>query len=145
MQTPDFLRTTALFSTLNGNELNLVARAMDDLFLPEGARPVEEGQPNNRLYVIFDGHVELKGMGTDGKERTLAILTSKDCFGESTLSPAAPSLVTAEVTLGDARLLAIPGDSIRRLIRLTPEIGVGLLVGAFARVQQLQRLAVLQS
>ncbi len=144
MQTPGFLRTIPLFGNLTDPELGLVGKALDEITLPDGARPIEEGKPHGRLYVIKEGHVELKGRGDDGQERTLAVLRPGEGFGECALTPNAPSLITVEVVMGPVQLLSLEGEAVKRLVRLKPEIGIGLLAAAFTRIQHLQRMAVLQ-
>ncbi len=142
MTIQDIFRKTPLFADLNDAELALIGRAAEELTLAEGDRPIEEGCPHSRLYVITEGHVELRGRSQTGQEATLAVLGPQDTFGENALSAAA-SPVTAEVVLGPARVMVLRGDALQRLIRVSPDIGIGLLRAAFARIQRLQRMAIL--
>ena len=144
MQTPEFLRTIPMLCNLTSAELAIVGKMLVESSLPEGARPVEEGKSNDRIHVVKEGRVELRGRGEDGQERSLAILGPGECFGESGLTPDHPSLITAEVIMGSVKLLSIEGKELKRLVRIQPEIGIGLLTAAFTRIQNLQRMAVLQ-
>lgn len=51
-----------------------------------------------------------------------------------------PSTVTAQSLLGDVKVLKLIGDDVSRLIRLYPEIGIGLLRASFARIRLLEEM-----
>ena len=144
MHTPTFLRTIPLFSNLIDSELAMVDKLLVEVAVDDGTKLIEEGKPNDRLFVILEGRVELRGQGEDGRGRTVAVLGVGEEFGESGMTPKIPSAVSAEVIMGPARLLTVKGDAIKHLVRNKPEIGIGLLTAAFARIQTLQRMSVLQ-
>jgi CRP-like cAMP-binding protein len=61
-------------------------------------------------------------------------------FGDNTALDGAPSSVTAQVIFDDAKVLALHGEQLSRLIRLYPEIGIGLLHASGARVRLLESM-----
>jgi CRP-like cAMP-binding protein len=136
-----FLKQVPLFANLKLDELSLMANIVNDEVFPDEAVIIKKGSINQALFIIVSGCIEISASAPDGSEGTLAVLKDKDSFGESGVFNAAPSPVTAQVIMGEARLLSIPGEDLKRLIRLYPEIGLGFLAAAAQRLDNLQRLA----
>jgi CRP-like cAMP-binding protein len=130
-----FLKQVSLFSGLSVDELGLLAGIAQEEVFAEDAVIVRRGESNASLYLILEGNVELSS-----EEATIGVLGPKQSFGETSALDGSPSSVTAQAFFGDARTLTLQGDSVTRLIRLYPEIGIGLLLASSARVRLLETM-----
>ncbi len=74
---------------------------------------------------------------------SLRIETQPSCLGEDGIFTGNPSPVCAQIIMGKARILTIGGEELKRLIRLYPDIGIGLLASTSSRLQKLQRMMIM--
>ena len=107
----------------------------------DGAYLLERGKVNDALYVVIEGNVELTSVSAAGWEGTLGVLTAGEVCGATSALDDTPSTVTAQAFFGEVRALALRRSDINRLVRLYPEIGIGLLRASLARLL-LVRLAI---
>ncbi|TET33555.1 MAG: Crp/Fnr family transcriptional regulator [Planctomycetota bacterium] len=84
--TSEHLQTLSLFEGLSGEELDKVARASSFRKFSPNEVIFSEGQFGNTWYVLLRGHVKISQMSEDGREKTLAIYTKGDFFGQVGLS-----------------------------------------------------------
>lgn len=92
------------------------------------------------MYLIIEGNVELSNETGVGETVTIGVLGPKQPFGETTALDGSPSSITAQVIFDEVRVLALQGESLSRLVRLYPEIGIGLLHASSARVRLLENM-----
>lgn len=137
-----FLKKVPLFSELGVAELGLIARIAAAENYRDETILIEEGQGNQRLYIIVQGFVELSARLSGEQYGSLGIIGSANCVGEDGIFNNSPSPVCAQVAMGEARMLTMEGEDLQRLIRLYPEIGLGLLASLSNRVQKLQRMLI---
>lgn len=135
-----FLRQVPLFSEISVEELGRVAGIAVERTYEEGDYLVRQGEPGRSLVMIVDGHVEISGRTEDGREGTIGVLGPMQTFGEAGLFDDRPSLVSAQVILDRARVLEIDGREAARLVRLYPDIGVGLLRSIGGRLRTMEHL-----
>jgi HEAT repeat protein len=135
-----FLKQVALFSNLSVDELGHLAGISQEELHPEGAVLLRRGEPSPSLYIMIEGNVELSNETADGGGGTIGVLGAKQSFGETSALDGAPSSVTAQVIFDEAHVLALHGEQLSRLIRLYPEIGIGLLHATSARVRLLENM-----
>jgi ATP/ADP translocase len=135
-----FLRQVPLFSEISVEELGRVAGIAVEKNYEEGSYLVRQGEPGRALVLIVEGHVELSGMTDDGREGTIGVLGPMQTLGEAGLFDDRPSPVSAQVILGGARVLEIDGHEAARLVRLYPDIGVGLLRSIGGRLRTMEQL-----
>lgn len=135
-----FLKQVPFFSDLSIEELGLIAGIAEEVSYPDGTSLLRKGEASDSIYVIISGTVELSGRSAAGIEGTIGVLASGDVFGETSALEGAPSNVSANALLGEVQLLAMKGEDVSRLIRLHPEIGIGLLRASFARVRHLEEM-----
>jgi CRP-like cAMP-binding protein len=137
-----FLKKVPLFSELGVAELGLIARIAAEEKYPDEAVLIEEGQSNQKLYIIVQGFVELSARLSGEQHGSLGIVGAANCVGEDGIFNNSPSPVCAQVAMGEARMFTMNGGDLQRLIRLYPEIGIGLLASLSRRVQKLQRMMI---
>jgi CRP-like cAMP-binding protein len=115
-----FLKSAPLFAAIEGEELAALADiALEHAFQP-GEIIFEENQAPHHLYVLVQGKVEVFRR-VDSKERSLAYLGEKECFGEMAIlddQPRSASVRAAEPTT----VLKIDRESFRELILERPHI-----------------------
>jgi serine phosphatase RsbU (regulator of sigma subunit) len=95
---------------------------MEETTLAPGQVLFVEGEPGDRLYIVFDGEVEVvKALGT-GEERRLSVRGPGDYFGEmSLLDPA--GLRTASVrSLTPVRLFSLSRQDFQELLQTHPNL-----------------------
>ncbi|MFF2090986.1 Npt1/Npt2 family nucleotide transporter [Paenibacillus sp. NPDC058174] len=135
-----FLRQVRYFADLSLEELGLIATIAKESVWADDAKLLERGTPNTAMYVIVEGNVELTSISAAGWEGTIGVLGSGDVCGETSALDGTPSSVSAQSLLGEVRVLELDGDDMARLIRLYPEIGMGLLRASFARIRLLEEM-----
>jgi CRP/FNR family transcriptional regulator, cyclic AMP receptor protein len=86
-----------------------------------------EGDPGTALYMIVKGRVKMSQSSPDGKERTLALLSSGDVFGEMALLDEQARSADA-VVVEDAELLVVPRKEFLGFIMAQPQVAMSLLV-----------------
>lgn len=137
-----FLKKVPLFSKLSIDELGLIARNTREVRYPDEAVLIEEGAVNQRLFIIAQGFIELSADLAGDQKGSLGILRATDCLGEDGIFCDSPSQVCAQVVMGEAKIITLEGEELKRLIRLYPEIGIGLLASVSTRLQKLQKMLI---
>ena len=119
-----FLKSAPLFAAIEGEELAALADiALEHAYQP-GEIIFEENQAPHHLYVLVQGKVEVFRR-VDSKERALAYLGEKECFGEMAIlddQPRSASVRAAEPTT----VLKIDRESFRELILERPHIAFAI-------------------
>ncbi|WP_309120028.1 MFS transporter [Paenibacillus sp.] len=137
-----FLKQVPLFENISLEELGRVAGIANEKTYEDGEFLVKQGEPSVSLIVIVEGHVELSGRDAAGKEGTVGVFGPKQSFGEGALFDDRPSLVSAQALFEPVRVLEIEGGEMSKLVRLYPDIGVGLLRAAGHRIRTLEQLVL---
>jgi hypothetical protein len=135
-----FLKQVSLFSDLSVDELGHIAGIAQEEVHSDLTYLLRRGERNSTMYLIIEGNVELSSETPDGGGGTIGVLGPKQVFGETTALDQSPSAVTAQAIFDDVRVLALQGEGLARLVRLYPEIGIGLLHASSARVRLLENM-----
>ncbi|QNK59829.1 HEAT repeat domain-containing protein [Paenibacillus sp. PAMC21692] len=135
-----FLKQVPYFSDLSLEELGLIAGVAEEETISDEDILLKRGEPQSAMYVIVEGNIELTSVSAAGWEGTIGVLGPGDVCGVTSALDGSPSTVTAQSLLGDARVLKLSGDDVSRLVRLYPEIGIGLLRASFARIRLLEEM-----
>lgn len=135
-----FLKQVPLFQDLSIEELGRVASIAYEQTFEEGAYLLQQGEQSTSLYIVLDGHVELNGVNEEGIEGTLGVVGEKMSIGEAGLFHHSPSKISAQVIFEQLHVLVINGEEMVKLIRLYPEIGVGLLRSISHRLYALEQM-----
>lgn len=137
-----FLKQVPLFENISIEELGRVAGIAHEKTYDDGDYIIRQGEPSVSLIVIVEGHVELSGADASGKEGTIGVFGPKQSFGEAALFDDRPSLLSAQALFDAVRVLEIEGAEMSKLVRLYPDIGVGLLRAAGNRIRTLEQLVL---
>lgn len=135
-----FLKQVSLFSNLSVDELGHLAGISQEQFYPEDTILLRRGETTPNLFILIEGNVELSNGTEEEGGGTIGVLGPKQSFGDSSALDGAPSSVTAQIIFDEAHLLALHGEQLSRLVRLYPEIGIGLLHATSARVRLLENM-----
>jgi HEAT repeat protein/ATP/ADP translocase len=135
-----FLKQVSLFQEISIEELGRVASIAHEKTYHDGEFLIKQGEASQAIIIIIEGHVEVSGKNEDGTEGTIGVLGSKQTIGEAGLFDDLPSLVSAEVLFDQARVLEIEGAEAARLVRLYPDIGIGLLRSISQRLRTLEHM-----
>ena len=104
------LRRVGLFKGLPTDELKTVVELMKGLGASPGDRLFEEGDHDDRFYIVTEGAVEIVKRVPGGGEEKLAVRRVGDVFGEMALLNDAPRFATARVAEACECLTLSRGD-----------------------------------
>lgn len=133
--TLSFFKNVPLFQTMTDEEVSEVAGYARELSYSKGTTIFEEDDHGDNFYIIKKGKVEISKMSYSGKEKTLAVLSSGDFFGEMALLDEELRSATVEA-LEDTTLLVIGRDGVETAVRKNPKV---LLQMALILVKRLRR------
>ncbi|WP_168120970.1 Npt1/Npt2 family nucleotide transporter [Paenibacillus sp. HB172176] len=135
-----FLKQVPYFSDLSLEELGLISQIAEVQIRTDEEQLLVRGEPNPAMFVVVEGNVELISVSAAGWEGTIGVLSPGDVCGVTSALDGTPSTVTAQSLFGDVQVLKLAGDDVSRLVRLYPEIGIGLLRASFARIRLLEEM-----
>lgn len=127
----DQLASVPLFSACSQKELLAVARASDEVDLPEGRVLCVQGDVGREAFVILEGSAEVRRNGT-----TVATLTSGACFGELALLDNGPRTATV-VAATDLKVLVIGAREFAAIVNDVTPIAHKLLKSLATRIRDL--------
>jgi CRP/FNR family cyclic AMP-dependent transcriptional regulator len=135
MKEPAFLRKIFLFQDLEDGEIKRVLGRAPLREFPAGAIIIQEGEPGDSMFIMFEGEVEITKqltliLGDDlPRERVMTRLRAEDgvSFGEMALleNEVRSATVTA---LTDCRLLELHREEFLEVVRQQPPMGNKLLL-----------------
>lgn len=135
-----YLKNVPFFADLTLEELGLIAGIASERVFEDGEELLLRGSTSDALYVIVDGNVELTSVTAAGLEATLGVLGAGEVCGATSALDESASTVSAHALLGDVRALGLQREALTRLVRLYPDIGLGLLRASLARVRLLEEM-----
>ena len=127
----DHLTSVPLFSACSQSELTAVARASDEVDLPEGRVLCEQGDIGREAFVILEGTAEVRRNGMN-----VATLTSGACFGELALLDNGPRTATVVATT-DLKVLVIGAREFAALVSEVEPMAFKLLKSLATRIRDL--------
>lgn len=138
MITPAELIAIPLFSELSDEQLEFVARSVEDIRLTPGEFAAREGD-ERALFLVVDGVMELT-KDINGVERRVAKRRPGEMYGEvpmmlSTNLPASYGAIEA------ARVLKLDVGTFFTLAAMAPHVASAVGVSAQARIESLKELA----
>lgn len=131
------LREHPLFRPLDDAALEpVVARARRQALDP-GEILFHQGSEAERFFVLEQGLVKLARSNRDGQEKVVHLVRSGESFAEAVMfMNEARYPVTAEA-LERGRVIGIPNDAYRAVLRASPEACMGLLADLSMRLHHL--------
>ncbi len=111
------LRHFELFSNLNEEELQDLARATEIKSVAKNKYIFKSGDESNFLYVLINGTIKLGNTSPDGREVIKTILHPTVLFGESSLSTNGVRTSFTKAMDPDVRLLQIDVTSFKELMK----------------------------
>ncbi|WP_420452388.1 cyclic nucleotide-binding domain-containing protein [Ilumatobacter sp.] len=127
------LRQVPLFSSCSKKELTKVAKATDEVSMPDGEMLTDQGQMGREAFVIVDGEVVVKR-----NNRKVATLGPGSVVGELSLLDKGPRTATA-TCLGDCTVLVIDRRRFLSVVEEIPSISQKLMASLAGRVRELDR------
>lgn len=120
------LRAVPLFSDLKDREMKKVLRLVHERSYQPGEIIFREGEPGAGMYIIKSGAVSIVVRVPGGGERQLALLTSKQFFGEMALLEDVPRSATS-VAVERTALLGFFEPDLEGLIERDSQLGSRIL------------------
>ncbi len=119
--------THPLFSEMDVADLEVLARCMRRLDVPQGSTLFRRGERTRMMFVIIDGSVEIVEPLTNGRNVSLAVLGPGDVMGEVALLDGAPRKAVA---LAKTRVACVTLDDagLSRLLHERPEAARKLML-----------------
>jgi cAMP-dependent protein kinase regulator len=127
------LAEVPLFSHCSKKDLQTIARNLEVIEVPEGARIVSQGEAGNAVYVLLEGNATVVRNG-----QRVGELHTGDYFGELAILDPAPrnADVVAQAPVTVARLLVTP---FRQMLHEVPAMNERLLAGLAHRLREADR------
>lgn len=116
-----FLKSIDLFSQIPGEDLAHVALIASEEQRDGGEEVFAEGEGGDALFLVLDGKVRVHR-----RDKTIAELGERECFGEMALLDAAPRSATV-TALTDVSLLRIAREDFQEIMSEKHEIAVGII------------------
>ena len=116
-----FLKSVDLFSQIPGEDLAQIALITNEEPHESGEDVVIEGEVGDALYIVLDGRVKVHR-----KERAIAELGQRECFGEMALLDASPRSATV-TAMDNVTLLKISREDFQDIMSEKHAISQGVI------------------
>ncbi len=116
-----FLKSLDIFSQVSGEDLAQIALITTEESRDAGEEIFAEGEVGDALYIVLDGKVRVHK-----KDRVLAELGERECFGEMAILDASPRSATVTATT-DVALLKIPREDFQEILAEKQAISLGII------------------
>jgi len=126
MISPELVRRYNCFAPVREESLKAVAMIANQVFVPQGTRLFNEGDPADSLSLIEDGEVRIQYLWAEGEMRTIDTLVKGELLGWSALVE--PYKMTGSaVACTDVRLIRVAAAPLRKLCENDPLLGYRLM------------------
>lgn len=120
------LRCCQLFSSLSGEDLQLIASFAVSLTLAKGDYLFHEGEPSRGFYVMQAGAINVHRVSAAGKEQVIHVFRVGESFAEAAL--ASPTGYPADArAVEPSTVLLVPKGPILELIGRRPDLALRML------------------
>lgn len=134
----ELLGALPLFSRLGIADLTALDARSRVRRLSRGEVLFHCGDPARGFFVVIEGVMKLSIQGQDGSEKVLEVIHPGESFGEAVMLLEQPYPVTA-TALEPVRLLAVPLESVERLLLSDPMFARRMLAGMAVRLHTMVR------
>jgi CRP/FNR family cyclic AMP-dependent transcriptional regulator len=135
----EFLARIPIFGGLPPDALERIIEAGSMVEAAAGTQLIAEGEQAKRVFVVWEGELEIMKRGTGGDIR-LAVLRPGDCVGEMSLIDIQPRSATVR-TLIDSRLFRLDHTEIARLYRSHSDVYLMLVMNIAREISRRLRRA----
>ena len=130
-----FLKRVALFAGMSLEQIRVLTSHLEEQHFLPGEVIIYEGDFSQDLYILVSGRVRIAKDYGGSHERTLALLTQGDFFGEMAIFESAPRSATA-VAEEEAELLALGPEKFKQTIYQKPEMAFEIFRELSARLRR---------
>ncbi|MFO7685687.1 MAG: Crp/Fnr family transcriptional regulator [Desulfobacterales bacterium] len=135
MKECELLKHIPIFSCLDDDALDRLARVAVRKKFTRNTVLLSEGDITDSLYVIVSGKVKTIITDENGREIILSISGAGDYFGEMALIDGEPRSATI-VTREACRLLVFSKEDLKEILRTNPDMVFSLLKGLVKRLRE---------
>ncbi len=132
----DFLSVLPLFSDMEPEELDDIARATTELQVARGEIIFHRGDPCVGFHTVVYGQVKLAFTSPQGGEKVIEIIGPGHSFGEALMFMEKPYIVSAQA-LADSLLLHVAKPAVFAGIERDPNFARKMLAGLSKRIHGL--------
>ncbi|KHE93823.1 MAG: cyclic nucleotide-binding domain-containing protein [Candidatus Scalindua rubra] len=122
----EFLKEASIFTELNEEELNFLAKTAHEKFYPKDSFIVRKDEAGTSLFIIRSGEVKIILDDVSGGEIPLTILGKGSFFGEMSLFDGRPRSATV-IALKDTTAVEISREDFLQQITRSPEIALKIV------------------
>jgi CRP-like cAMP-binding protein len=130
------LRCCQLFSSLSGEDLQLIASFARPLTLAKGDYLFHEGEPSQGFYIVQSGAINVHRVSAAGKEQVIHVFRTGESFAEAAL--ASPTGYPADArAVESSSILLLPKGPVLELIGRRPDLALRMLGSMSAHLRVL--------
>jgi len=115
------LKSVSLFSSMDDDELEFIAKHMSVHSLDRGSVIVKQGEQGSSMFLLAEGLLEVLITKADGTEVKVAELAPGTFFGEKSLLTGEPRSATV-ITVAESVVCEITKNCIASLFELNPDL-----------------------
>ncbi len=136
---PDILRSILLFQMLDDDELQTLAKELDEVHFLAGQSIFATGDQGDKMFVVESGRVELFLQDKAGDRVDLEVADTGDFFGELSFLSGEPRATNAKA-LEKTQLIAIDQHDLQMLVTAHPEAGLDMMAALSRRLHATNRI-----
>jgi len=136
-----FLRGVSIFSGMTLEQIRVLTSHLEEEHFLPGEVIIYEGDFSQELYILVSGRVRIAKDYKGPYERTLAVLTRGDFFGEMAIFESAPRSATA-VAEEEAELLVLSPEKFKQTIYQKPDMAFEIFRELSARLRRREEEAM---
>lgn len=119
-QRKNFLETIPIFAGLHATALSVIADAAEETAFHAGDIIVREGEPGNRMFIVYSGRVEIIKHLAQPHETVLAVFGPKNFVGEMSMIECVARSASVRA-VDDTFLFALKGTDFHHLFKRYPD------------------------
>ena len=135
-----FLKRVPLFAKMSLEQIQVLTSHLEEQHFLPGEAIIYEGEFSQELYILMSGRVRIAKDYGGPHERTLAVLTQGEFFGDMAIFESAPRSATA-VAEEESELLALSPEKFKQTIYQKPEMVFEIFRELSARLRRREERA----
>ncbi len=129
------LKKNALFSALDKEVLDALVDRCRQVTLKNGDILFHLGDAAQHFFLVESGLIKLARSNPDGQEKVIHLVRPGESFAEAVMFMDAKRYPVTASALEDSRLVAVPNEDYRRIIKDSPETCMRLLADLSMRLR----------